>query len=361
MSATRGAVINSVNDLRIDVKRMDTAVSPCVIYRCSHDLIAEMVSPNIFELIGIRRESILGNPSLWDQRLAPEDHMRLHMRLSHLSEGDLAVETHRILDERGLARWVTHSFRKERVQGAMEIHGCMLPLPRDFRARFIETATTQQFVHKIGNHFQLMNLLIGSLRRREPNLEELDSLQDTIDRAVEFVQSFSRFSQSNIARNAISLSQLLCSVMQSFTWNTNASLDLVVDPSLKEATLYGDEVLLESAFCALVQNSLDATEGCTPVAVGAIRERSATGRDDMARIWIRDDGHGIELDKIDKVSEPFFTSRRGRDGLGLTTAIKIFEVHGGAVKISSRLNCGTEVQVFMPVYDDFQRILESHV
>jgi signal transduction histidine kinase len=43
--------------------------------------------------------------------------------------------------------------------------------------------------------------------------------------------------------------------------------------------------------------------------------------------------------------------KRDRDGLGLSSAVRIFEIHGGAVNISSVPGRGSEVQVLFPIDD----------
>jgi signal transduction histidine kinase len=51
---------------------------------------------------------------------------------------------------------------------------------------------------------------------------------------------------------------------------------------------------------------------------------------------------------LTQAADPFFTSYRGRDGLGLSLAVRIIEQHGGRVQLSSTEGRGTQVDVLLP-------------
>jgi signal transduction histidine kinase len=328
------------------------ASTPCVLYECSSNLIVNSVSSSSFDVIGIQRERILGNRALWDERLFSEDRARLLARLDRLE--DVASEIHRIIDDRGLPIWVAHTFQKARVGNVIEVHGCLLPLPADFRTKVFDSSIISQFVHKIGNHFQLINLLIGSLKRTGMSADEIESLQQTVDRAVDFTRSFSHFSQSMAIPVTVNLAELLPCVVKSAassSYEKNVTVSVVVEPALNTATISGDPFLLEFAFAAVLQNALDATQSGDQVVLSAKRELPVMGKGAVVRIAIADTGEGIEKDALAKISEPFFTLKRDRDGLGLSSAVRIFELHGGAVNISSVPGRGSEVQVLFPIDD----------
>jgi signal transduction histidine kinase len=60
---------------------------------------------------------------------------------------------------------------------------------------------------------------------------------------------------------------------------------------------------------------------------------------------------GISQENLDKVMEPFFSTKpvgKGT-GLGLSLCFSIIETHGGRLEIRSQLGKGTEVKVILPV------------
>ena len=65
-------------------------------------------------------------------------------------------------------------------------------------------------------------------------------------------------------------------------------------------------------------------------------------------ITIMDDGKGIPKDLVDKIGQPFFTTKETGTGLGLMVSMKIIENHGGSFSIKGLENKGTIVRIILP-------------
>jgi CheY-like chemotaxis protein len=74
------------------------------------------------------------------------------------------------------------------------------------------------------------------------------------------------------------------------------------------------------------------------------------------KVVVEDTGTGIEKDIIDKIFEPFFTSKRlGRGtGLGLSVVLGIIRTHQGAIHVSSEPSKGTSFSIFFPRVEGIQ-------
>ena len=70
------------------------------------------------------------------------------------------------------------------------------------------------------------------------------------------------------------------------------------------------------------------------------------------RLFVDDDGKGIEPVEATSVFDPFFTTRSGGTGLGLAIVSRIVHAHGGAVTLESRPGAGTCFSVWLPLPDD---------
>ena len=83
---------------------------------------------------------------------------------------------------------------------------------------------------------------------------------------------------------------------------------------------------------------------------GTIRLTTRLHGQDRIHILVEDDGVGIATDDLERVFEPFFsTRRRGKGtGLGLSIVKSIVERHRGAIEIDSRNGGGTRVLVTLP-------------
>lgn len=72
-------------------------------------------------------------------------------------------------------------------------------------------------------------------------------------------------------------------------------------------------------------------------------------KDDFALIQISDTGPGIAPDKIQKIFEPFFSTRHGGTGLGLATAKRIVDAHNGQISVESETGKGSCFTVKLPL------------
>ncbi len=70
---------------------------------------------------------------------------------------------------------------------------------------------------------------------------------------------------------------------------------------------------------------------------------------DYICLHIQDQGHGISEKALPRVFEPYFTTRSGSQGLGLTTALSSVQRMGGTILVESTPGVGTIVSVYLPV------------
>jgi signal transduction histidine kinase len=86
---------------------------------------------------------------------------------------------------------------------------------------------------------------------------------------------------------------------------------------------------------------------------GEIRIIAKEAEDDTGAertvITISDTGRGIPDLFINKIYEPFFTTRENGTGLGLSIVKQIVNVHGGDIYISSTENQGTTAEIWLPL------------
>jgi len=76
---------------------------------------------------------------------------------------------------------------------------------------------------------------------------------------------------------------------------------------------------------------------------------NSTTNKSFIRILIADSGTGIDEKAVDKLFEPFYTTKANGTGLGLPIAKKIIEDHGGNIKINNKPKQGAEVAILLPV------------
>lgn len=107
--------------------------------------------------------------------------------------------------------------------------------------------------------------------------------------------------------------------------------------------LRADEAQLVEMIANLVTNAYQAVHEGGTVTVTARRD------DGHAIISVRDDGAGIRPDVVDRVFEPFLTTKVRGTGLGLPIVARLAEEHGGAVSLADHPDGGAEARLRLPL------------
>jgi two-component system sensor histidine kinase HydH len=93
----------------------------------------------------------------------------------------------------------------------------------------------------------------------------------------------------------------------------------------------------------LMKNAIQAMPDGGVLAIG-LSQRSA-----CVHLSVRDSGTGIPPEHLQRIFEPFWTSKAQGTGLGLALCRKVAEEHGGCLKVNSAVGIGTEFIVTLPV------------
>lgn len=116
-------------------------------------------------------------------------------------------------------------------------------------------------------------------------------------------------------------------------------LELELDPALPAVD--GDAEQLRRVLLNVVHNGLEAMAG----RAGAVRVTSAAAGAE-AHLRVSDQGQGVE--DVERLFEPYYTTKAKGTGLGLLIARQIVEEHGGRIAVESRVGHGTEVLIALP-------------
>jgi PAS domain S-box-containing protein len=108
----------------------------------------------------------------------------------------------------------------------------------------------------------------------------------------------------------------------------------------------GDKVQLQQVVLNLVMNAIDAMTAVTGRRVLAIR--SKRGEDGGALVTVQDCGHGIDPTNAERIFHPFFTTKPGGIGMGLSISTSIVETHGGRLWATPVRPSGTAFHFSLP-------------
>lgn len=119
-------------------------------------------------------------------------------------------------------------------------------------------------------------------------------------------------------------------------------VDLALDEELPAVPL--DEAQIRQALLNLLRNAADALEGGGGVV--SVRTRR---RGERAVVEVSDDGPGIPADVLEKLFDPFVSTKEGGTGLGLALSQQIAREHGGAIEVESREGAGATFFLVLPL------------
>jgi two-component system sensor histidine kinase RegB len=188
----------------------------------------------------------------------------------------------------------------------------------------------------------------GALVDLEPLVEDLRLIREQVGRCRVILDQMAAGGGESAgeAVEQVSVAQLLDEALSSV--RPAPPVRRVVQPSAAEATVRLPPGAVAQALRSLITNAQDASgsDSEVVVAVQLVGQGSP-----VLRLEVRDRGPGMSPDVIERVGEPFFTTKApGRGmGLGLFLARAVVEGLGGTLTIDSRLGRGTTVAVTLPV------------
>ena len=133
----------------------------------------------------------------------------------------------------------------------------------------------------------------------------------------------------------------------------NAKLETNFDPNLGEITVVSQEIgrvilnLFTNAFYAVNEKQSNVASNTYKPTVSVATLRT----DDIMKITIKDNGDGIPKDIIDKIFQPFFTTKpTGKGtGLGLSMSYDIIKAHNGQLDVYTKTGEFTEFKITLPI------------
>jgi len=324
----------------------------CVFYECNGSLDLTYVSSNASDLINVDCGPLIGTRSFWCERVFQEDIDWLADKVNDCRASGSTSFVHRLIDDSGLPIWIAHCLRRVTTEEKEFFRGCIVPIYGEKRFHDIGHGPVSSFIHKIGNHIQLLTLLIGPLKKVLSESREIETLQQTIEKTIELTRAFSDFSQRLNWSSEIDVCEVISSAVSAKKAEfaeDRVRFDVVIESAMRGATARGDPCLLESSIGNILQNAWEAITGNGNIVIEGKVENCSGNGSSVVVLRVADSGCGIRQEDLAKVTSPFFTTKKDHDGLGLSMASRFIDLHGGILRVNSWLGKGTEVSITLPV------------
>jgi signal transduction histidine kinase len=219
---------------------------------------------------------------------------------------------------------------------------------------------TAQVAHEIRNPLGSIRLGVSMLRDSVSDEEGLNTIElvergiKHLNKLVVDVAQFSR--RKTLEQTNVDLHELI-----------KRSLELVTDKIKDKETpiekrLAGQKLIghwdpdqLSQVFVNLIANAIDASPKRAPIVISTAVVNVAQDDDGdvpakkLARVTIADQGQGMDKATLDRIFEPFFSTKKRGTGLGLAIVKQIVEQHDGTISVDSETGKGTKFTIDLPL------------
>ncbi len=214
----------------------------------------------------------------------------------------------------------------------------------------------RRLAHEIKN--PLTPIQLSAERIRNKYLSALDPEQrETLDRSTRtivqqveamktMVNAFSEYARpAPLQRVSTDLNQLINDTVELFRSGPNA-IDLQIEPDTSLGRIQIDPNSFSQVLNNLVINAQDALAGREGTAVIRTNQDSKTGG---VTVTVQDNGPGFDPHSIDRIFEPYVSSKEKGTGLGLAICRRIIEEHGGTIRANNPQQGGAAVIISLPL------------
>jgi signal transduction histidine kinase len=207
-------------------------------------------------------------------------------------------------------------------------------------------------------------LALADLSKEHTARRNLEQILTASLRAREMIQQLLSFSRNEeTGRKPLRLNCVIAESLKLMRASLPTNISINRDICTTECTTIADPTQIHQVMLNLCTNAAHAMEpngGVLTIRLEPVTLDSTTAADtgglapgDYARLVVADTGHGIEKHIIDRIFDPYFTTKRtGKGtGMGLSVVHGIIKGSGGAIRAFSRPERFTEFHIYLPMVD----------
>jgi len=331
----------------------------------------DFISGDMAAMTGFGFDEVQADPHLWERRIHPDDRARVLAAIRDRREtGRFSIEYRWQCADGGYKHFHDQAVLvRDGGDGTTEFAGTLTDVTDQ---RLLESKLLQaqkmdaigQLTGGIAHDFNnLLSAVLGGLHllERRVTLEGrdqliIDQMRHAAEQGAELVRRMMAFARKqDLSPTSVDPRSLCKSVAGLIEHTLAGTIEIDWFCSDDVENLFVDRPQLELALVNLILNARDAMPagGRITLSIDAA-DRSADELDlpdgRYARIRVRDQGEGIPGDIVDRITEPFFTTKESGKGtgLGLSMVTGFVQQSGGKLRIESEPGAGTTVELILP-------------
>ena len=331
-----------------------------------------LVSGDFVAMTGFSVADIDRTPSLWHDRLHPEDRVRAEASLGARATGGALAMEYRWQHADGSYRHILDQavLLRDTDGQVTEFAGTLLDVTerKDLENKLVQAQKmdaigqlTGGIAHDFNNLLAAVLSGLGLIEKRATLSDDhrriLDMTRRAAEQGSELVGRLLAFARKQTLEPApVDLAGLAGAARELLSHTLGGLVECDWRIADDVWCAYADEAQLELALMNLIINARDAMAEGGTVTVSTVNRTIAPDEEpglapgDYVGLTVSDHGPGMAPDILERVLEPFFTTKpTGKGtGLGLSMVYGFVEQSGGAIRIDSRVDEGTRVTMWLP-------------
>lgn len=211
-----------------------------------------------------------------------------------------------------------------------------------------------RFAHEIRNPLAILSNFLTLIREKSVSQEMRDYLgrsQTEIKRINSIINNLMKEQHAEDEKTKLvgtimwAMAEEIRNLVMPITTNSGTTVD---NNTARDLQLHYDRDELKEILINLVLNAIEATDSKGNIRIDSDSEIVHGKSYDVLKV--QDDGKGITPEERNRIFEPFFSTKTGKErrGLGLTICRDVVEGWGGMITVDSTVGIGTTVSVFLP-------------
>lgn len=205
-----------------------------------------------------------------------------------------------------------------------------------------------QITHEIKNPIAVCKgyLDMFDINNKDHAKKYIPIMKEEINKVLILLEDFLSMNKVKLNKDILDINLLIEDTINSFKlfWDKN-NIKTIINIEDDEVYINGDYNRLRQVFLNIIKNSMEALKEN-----GAIEIKTEINNNNIF-IYFKDNGSGISKDMLEKIKEPFFTTKSKGTGLGVPLSIEIIEGHDGKIEYESKEGEYTLVTITLPIIE----------
>ncbi len=207
-----------------------------------------------------------------------------------------------------------------------------------------------QIAHQLKNPLGIINNAAFSLQRallagKPSNLQQIEIIREEVersDRILTHLMGYAQLAEGQVEKLSVT-EELDRAVATVFPSGANYDVEIERDYSLHLPVLLMQRGHLSEILNNLLLNAREAMNGA-----GHLKVSARPGPENSIQVSVSDNGSGIPRDRLEKIFQPYFSTKEKGTGLGLSIVKHNTEIYGGNVRVESEVGKGSRFVIQLP-------------